>query len=511
MVRVKLPGRYHLESKIADGGIATVWRATDEVLGRTVAAKILHNDLAEDDAIRECFQIEALAAARLTHPNIVAIYDTGGGDGPPFIVMEYLEGGTLRQVLDREGRLDVGRAAWVGTQVAAALEHAHVHGVVHRNIKPTNILFTEAGHVKVTDFGIARAAFGPIDLTGDDTFSRAVRYLSPEQVRGQEPDHRSDLYSLGLVLHESLTGGAGANLLPVTQRRRIGGPRLRSVRPDVPRRLDSVIARALAPSPADRFATAADIRGTLAPFVHPDATNRSAPDLRARSVQPIPATVTPSGPGGPATGADFPPEGASARPNRTDPPPSFVKTEGRWLLPALLGVVLVAGVILVTFRSQIVTSILPPKPAPGLTIGPGGAFDPPPGDERENDEDVARAFDGDSATVWSTQSYATETFGELKAGVGLWFKVSDPGKLEGLRVSSVSGGWSALLRHSDDGRTWSPPVGPAQQIGPDSLLRTQERHAYWMIWITRLTETRGEGTQQNPYSVAIREVQPLAR
>ncbi|MGH2721312.1 MAG: protein kinase domain-containing protein, partial [Actinomycetota bacterium] len=160
MIEVKLSGRYRLQAKVADGAIGSVWHASDEVLDRSVAVKILHPHLAADDLFRERFRLEALSAARLTHPNIVGIYDTGDGEGTPFLVMEHLEGGTLRHRLASELRLTSTQAARIGMEVCAALEHAHANGIVHGDIKPSNILFTDTGMAKVSDFGLAGAPPG---------------------------------------------------------------------------------------------------------------------------------------------------------------------------------------------------------------------------------------------------------------------------------------------------------------------------------------------------------------
>ncbi|HKN90276.1 MAG TPA: protein kinase, partial [Acidimicrobiia bacterium] len=178
-----MAGRYRLLRALARGGMAQVWEARDEVLDRTVAVKVLHPHMAGDDALVARFRQEAVAAARLTHPNVVAIYDTGVDRGFPFIVMELVSGRPLRQVLDTDGPLPVEQAIDVAAQVAGALDYAHRTGIIHRDVKPGNILLCEDGRAKVADFGIAKALAGS-DLTQTGMVLGTARYLSPEQVNG---------------------------------------------------------------------------------------------------------------------------------------------------------------------------------------------------------------------------------------------------------------------------------------------------------------------------------------
>ncbi|HMF82304.1 MAG TPA: protein kinase, partial [Acidimicrobiia bacterium] len=200
-----LGGRYRLDRELARGGMATVWVAEDPLLSRRVAVKLLLPQLAVDDALRVRFRNEAIAAAKLTHPGIVATYDTGDDDGTAYIVMELVEGTTLRRVIDERERLPVRDAVDISSQVADALEHAHRQGLVHRDIKPANVLVQPDGRVKVTDFGIAKAAGGD-DLTRTGTVVGTARYLAPEQVNGHPVDGRADVYALGLILYEMLAG-----------------------------------------------------------------------------------------------------------------------------------------------------------------------------------------------------------------------------------------------------------------------------------------------------------------
>src|ERR687891_747440 len=215
----RLAGRYELEAEVASGGMGTVWRARDEVLGRPVAVKVLHEHLARDPDLLDRFRLEAVAAARLNHPAIVRVFDTGIDDGVCYIVMELFEGTTLQAVLAERGTLQPEEAARIVGSALHGLGHAHRQGVIHRDVKPGNILLDRDGWVKVTDFGIAKAAFAGDDLTTTGNLLGTSRYLAPEQVTGGPTDARTDLYSTGIVLSEALeqavpTGAPPAPPLP---------------------------------------------------------------------------------------------------------------------------------------------------------------------------------------------------------------------------------------------------------------------------------------------------------
>jgi len=261
-----LGGRYRLVSPIARGGMATVWVADDPVLSRQVAVKILRADLAADEGTRTRFRHEAIAAARLSHPNIVSTYDTGDDDGIAYIVMELIEGPTLRHLIDEHGGLPVADVIRIGKQVADALDAAHRAGLVHRDVKPANVLVPPAGPVKVTDFGIAKAA-GADDLTRTGTVMGTARYLAPEQVNGRPTDPRTDVYALGLLIYEALCGhppfGGDTEIATAMARLTTSAPAVRAERPEVSQALDDVIHRCLARQPSARFGSAAAVRDAL--------------------------------------------------------------------------------------------------------------------------------------------------------------------------------------------------------------------------------------------------------
>jgi len=261
-----LGGRYRLIEPLARGGMATVWIAEDPVLSRQVAVKVLRADLAADDATRVRFRHEAIAAAKLSHPNIVSTFDTGDDDGIAYIVMELIHGPTLRDLIDQRGGLAVSDVIRIGKQVADALDAAHRAGLVHRDVKPANVLVPASGPVKVTDFGIAKAAGGD-DLTRTGTVMGTARYLSPEQVNGRPTDARTDVYALGLLMYEALCGhppfGGDTDIATAMARLTTSAPAVRAERPEVSAALDDVIHQCLARQPASRFASAAAVRDAL--------------------------------------------------------------------------------------------------------------------------------------------------------------------------------------------------------------------------------------------------------
>lgn len=262
-----LAERYRLQDRIASGGMGSVYGAVDERLGRRVAVKLLRAELAEDDRFVERFRREARAAAALAHPNIASVFDYGEDDGRRFIVMELVDGGEdLARLLAREGALAPARAAAICAQMCDALAHAHQRGVIHRDVKPANVIVGEDDHVKVTDFGIARAA-GDSTLTATGTVLGTAQYISPEQASGKPVTARSDIYAAGVVLYEMLAGEppfTGDTPVAIALRHMSEDvPRPGSTNPAVPRALDDVVARATARDPERRFASAAEMAAAL--------------------------------------------------------------------------------------------------------------------------------------------------------------------------------------------------------------------------------------------------------
>lgn len=427
--------RYRLDRLIATGGMAQVWQGTDLVLNREVAVKVLHSHLATNERFVERFRQEAVAAARLAHPSIVAIFDTCSEDGIEAIVMELVRGTTLRAHLDSQGNLDPHQVVRIGSHVADALEQAHKAGLIHRDIKPANILLCDDQRVMVTDFGIAKSDIGA-DLTQDGTMLGTAKYLAPEQVNNHRITARSDLYSLGIVLYESLTGRppfqGDSDLATAMARLHTEPLKPRQIRPSIPRTIEAVVLQAMEMDPAQRQESAADLRrDLLAADPGPDATGRlTEPDI--------------------AVGA-----------------PTFTQSESGWLLPTLAVVLIavalgVAGVLLGRTETgqEIVERALDvvgsetsdedtvdPAPVAPLAIAAVTSFDPQTtdGDPTERNDLVANLIDGDETTFWRTEGYADRRFGRLKDGVGLIVTLDRSAEIDSFTVNSPTQGWSAEL------------------------------------------------------------------
>ena len=287
-------GRYQLAEVIGTGGMATVHRALDTRLGRSVAVKLLRREAIADPDIAMRFRREALAATVLRHPNIVACLETGTDRGQPYLVMELIEGEDLAARLRRVGRLAPADAVRIGLDVARALGVAHVRGIVHRDVKPGNILLARDGRAMMTDFGIARLAADTEGAVPGTTLG-SVHYFSPEQATGATTTPASDVYSLGLVLFESLTGGRAwkGDSTAALAAARVGSaaPSPRDVRPEIPGSLDAVVRRALDPDPARRFENGNAIAAALEPLVvRPDPV-RPARTIGAAAAAPVVAST----------------------------------------------------------------------------------------------------------------------------------------------------------------------------------------------------------------------------
>jgi eukaryotic-like serine/threonine-protein kinase len=321
-----LGGRYRVEARIGSGGMGEVYRGVDTVLDRTVAIKILLPQFARDVSFVDRFRREAQAAARLNHPNLVGIYDSGADGETQFIVMEFIQGRTLEDFMSSGGRFTAVHAVEVAEKICDALAYAHVAGVIHRDIKPANVMVTRKGEVKVMDFGIARIVAGPQTAPQTSAVLGTAAYISPEQAQGQPVDGRSDIYSLGAVLYEMLTGKppfTGDSSVAVAYKQVNESPVLPSVaNREVSPLLDAVLMRALAKNPANRYQTADEFRADL-------ERARLGQDVLATPLMPV---------GGDATQVINRPQATAVLPPQESPPGSGRKV---WL-GVLIGIIVVA-------------------------------------------------------------------------------------------------------------------------------------------------------------------------
>ena len=465
LLGVRLGGRYELQELIASGGMADVWQAHDLVLGRPVAVKILKQELAQDQDLLERFRLEAVAAARLSHPAIVRIFDTGDTDGFTYIVMELFEAPTLARVLQESGPLPPEEASHIVAGALLGLAHAHAGGVVHRDVKPSNILVGEGGFVKVTDFGIAKAAFAAADLTTTGNLLGTAKYLAPEQVAAGDIDARADLYAAGVVLYELLTGRTpfeSDNHLATASMRLTQDPvPPGALRPGIPRNLEQVVLRALARDPDQRYQSAEEMH---------DALTRSG---RVRTRAPRPA-----------------------RPARTAGPPPMFRS---WLLvPIVLVIVAALAVGAVAIFDQLRNGPPDQVDRGGLRPVPiAEAFDhDPEGDGSESSSTVGLAIDGDPQTGWQTEGYESPDLGGLeKSGVGIAFDLGTPHRVQEIRLETGIAGWRFEVRGSDDGQTFSDPIPSPDgettfRATPQTTVTLEpQSYRYYLIWVTLLAES----------------------
>lgn len=532
-----LGGRYRLERPLAFGGVAEVWTATDIVLDRKVAVKLLRAEFAADPLVVERFRREAVAAARLNHPNIVNVFDSVNDNGLEAVIMELVPGRTLRQLIDDEGRLSIADTVHIGVALADALDAAHRGGLVHRDVKPANVLITPAHRVLLTDFGIATAVSRTDDITLDNVMVGTAKYLSPEQVLGVPTDARSDLYSLGIVLHECLTGqvpfDAETDAATALARLQKNVRPVRTLRPGVPRILDDLIASCLSRSPDGRPASAATVRDALVRLegmVLDDGKVIVSRDPTPSST-PRPDAPRPPEPAGTATSY-----GRSATP-------------GRWFvlvgLVVLLGIAgLIAGALLRgpadavprSARGTDETTIAAPEgppvanTSPDVTLAGGSAvttaitpgpnrvtarveFDPPPGDGAEHPGQLNFLTDNDSSTEWTTVCYDNEQL-RPKSGVGLVFELVNPSAGNDIEIFSKTTGWSATVYVAPNVGTtlseWGAPVSVGSGIPAGSARFSLGNNPgrFVLVWFTQLGRSN---TCKLPFQMRVTEVRVVTR
>lgn len=493
-----LAARYRLNRPIASGGMAQVWEATDQVLTRRVAVKLLHAHLADDDSFVRRFHAEAIAAARLAHPSIVSVYDTFTEDGLQAIVMELVVGTTMRADLDQHGPLKLDAILAIGTQVADALGAAHASGLVHRDVKPANILLSADGRVLVADFGIAKAAEGS-DITSDGSMVGTAKYLAPEQVEGNAIDGRADLYALGVVLYEALTGVApfvaDTDVGTAFARLHRDATPPRHIRPEIPPAVEAVVQRAMARRPEDRYPDARAMRLALL-RAGADPTRAPAVAVAAAASSgehpvtgpPTPPPPAPPSPGSPAAPPDRP--GPAPEPSiDTSPMPEERRRRRRlpWLLVALVAVAAVVAASLWTKNS-------PATPVTAQALASATSFDPQGDNHVEHQDLVGLAIDADPKTVWHTEFYRDPVhLGPGKTGVGLVVRTKTTARLSKVVVTSPDAGWVAAV-YVSPGATpttlaaWGDPVAKIADghAGATTVSFHETAGDAVLIWLTRL-------------------------
>jgi serine/threonine-protein kinase len=489
-----LGGRYRLDAQIGRGGMSTVYRAFDTVLERPVAIKLMHREIASDSDQLERFRREARAVAQLSHPHIVTVIDAGEepGDpgvsdiGTPYIVFEYVDGETLKALMCRTGPLDVTEAIAYAIEIARALAVAHEHFIVHRDVKPQNVLLSADGDAKITDFGIARTLTEE-GLTLDGRVLGTTDYVSPEQALGQAVTGQSDIYSLGVVLYEMLTGAVpftGDTPVAVAMRHvREDVPDVQLARPDVSAATAAVVDRATAKDLARRYP---DIPTLLADLEEVLAIEASRSGQATGEVTTVLRTL---------------PGRARRR------LPWRMRHPVRWLVSlALVGGLVALGLVLLAGRTHRGTGVAPDVDAkPGLSpvsLASVAAHDYNPfGTEPEHPKQVANVIDGDPNTVWSTEHYLNGTLGR-KPGTGLYIDAAPGLRARALEIQTPTPGFAATVYAADrvDGslpfgspenlaeRGWTQ-LSPLQTVGATSTIHFNAREAryqYFLLWITRL-------------------------
>jgi eukaryotic-like serine/threonine-protein kinase len=479
-----LGGRYRLEARIGSGGMSTVYRAFDETLQRPVAIKLMNREVTTESDQLERFRREARAVAQLSHPHVVGVIDYGEDDGRPYIVFEYVEGETLKERIRRTGRLPITEAIAYAIEIARALGAAHARHIVHRDVKPQNVLIDEEGSAKVTDFGIARTV-DEEGLTADGRVLGTTDYVSPEQALGRHVTGQSDLYSLGVVLYEMLTGEVpfkGENQVAVAMKHvREDVPDVQVRRPEVSAALASVVDIATAKRVEDRYADDAELIADLEDVLAIETARAGSATGEVTSVlRTLPSQT-----------------------QRRVPFPIRHRI-GALLMVALVLALVGGGIAWLASRTHHGTGKLaigPPQAATNqhalsqvqLCSGCAQGYNPL-GSPSDESPDAPLAIDNDTSTYWSTQMYYDRRLD--KAGTGLYVDALPGTTARVLRVVTDTPGFTVTIYGANSTPTyswpnpqWAPVSGSTTIAGEQqniSLTSRSTRYRYWLVWITNL-------------------------
>ena len=437
-----ISNRYELKETVGTGGMSSVYRAFDTLLERHVALKILHAHYGGDEEYVERFRREARAVAQLSHPNIVTVIDRGEEDGKQFIVFELIEGDDLKQLVERGGPLPVRRVLELGLEVGRALAFAHSQGLVHRDVKPQNVLLNGEGLAKVTDFGIVRS-LDAVGHTETGTVLGTSHYIAPEQARGEQVDAQTDVYSFGVVLYELLAGEvpySGDSFLAVAMKHvNDPVPDVSAARPDTPLRLASLVGRCLAKLPADRPASMDEVCGEL---------QACLADLEAKDGGEATMIVKPQAAPQPARARQAP------RARRRIP-----------VVPLLFALLVLAAVVvgIVLAKNAGDDGNAGAAGGNGVQLAGVAAYDPDGGDG-EHDDEAGLATDGDPSTFWRTSSYRSQ-LSSFKSGVGVVLDAGTASQLDQIAITTDTPGFTAEIQAGDS------PEGPFRAVSESKLVQ----------------------------------------
>ena len=494
MIGTVLSSRYKLEAKLGSGGMSTVYLARDTTLDRSVAVKVMHREMSEQEDQLQRFRQEARAVAKLSHPNVVAVIDAGEDGGHPYIVFEYVEGETLKQRINRVGALDPQEALAYAIEIARGLTVAHARNMVHRDIKPQNVLIDTEGRAKLTDFGISRQ-LEQDGMTATGRVLGTTDYVAPEQAMGHPVDQRSDIYSLGVVLYEMLVGQvpfhADSQVGVAMKHVNEDLPDVQQRRPELSAATAMVVERATDKDPAERYQEVGELIDDLGTALEVEAARAGATTGEATSVlEAVPPAERKLGGGG---------------------------RRWSWLLIALL--VLLAAAVLGAL--QLIGS--------GNGGGGGGALDgkgspvalssasdyDPAGDGEEDPETVSLAIDGNpTTTAWSSEHYDDDTFAGTKSGenpgVGLYVTAKSTTKPGEMIVKTPTPGWDAQIYASPSGppeelSEWGEPVGEVTDASDSEEIELHlgSPAKYFLIWFNRASPARD---QAGRYQIEVSDV-----